>query len=73
MIGNSNGETGFPHNLLINITQVLRLCKFFLNNSSANIKLSKTQLSKIRWSGGFLGRLLGSLIKTDLPLIKKST
>ena len=32
--------------------------------SSANIKLSKTQ------SGGFLGRLLGPLPKTGLPLMK---
>ena len=35
----------------------------------ANIKLSKTQLYKIRQSGGILGRLLGHLIKTGLPSI----
>ena len=29
----------------------------FANNSSANIKLSKSQLSKNLWSGRFLGRL----------------
>ena len=34
-------------------------------NTSANIKLSKTQLHKIGQSGGFLGPLL----KTGLPLI----
>ena len=34
-----------------------------------NIKLSKTQVHKIGQSGGFLGRLLGPLLKTGLPLI----
>ena len=43
------------------------LVKLF--NSSANIKLSKTQLHKIGQSGGFLGRLLGTLLKTGLPSI----
>ena len=37
---------------------------------STNLKLSKTQISKIIQSGGFLGRLLGPLLKTGLPLIK---
>ena len=32
--------------------------------------LSKTQLSKMIQSGGFLGTLLGSLLKTGLPLMK---
>ena len=44
--------------------------KAFSNNSSADIKFSKTQLSKIRQSGGFLGKLLDPLLKTGLPLIK---
>ena len=35
-----------------------------------HIKLSKTQLSKMIQSGGFLGRLLGLLSKTGLPLMK---
>ena len=35
-----------------------------------HIKLSKTQLSKMMQSGGFLGRLLGLLLKTGLPLMK---
>ena len=55
--------------LLIN-RQVLSICKSFVNNSSADIKLSKTQLSKMIQSGGFLNRLLGPLLKTGLPLIK---
>ena len=46
------------------------MCKAFVNGSSANIKLSKTQLHKVGQSGGFLGRLLGPLLKTGLSLIK---
>ena len=41
-------------------------------NSSANIKLSKTQLHKIRQSGGFLGKILGPLLKTGLSLIRNA-
>ena len=37
------------------------------NNFSANIKLSKTQLHRIGQLGGFLGRLLGPLLKAGLP------
>ena len=58
MIVDSNNETHiFPHKLLSTDRQVPKLCKDFTNNSSANIKLSKTQFSKIVWSGGFFGRL----------------
>ena len=68
MIGDN--EANFPHKLLLTNTQVSNLRKAFANNSSADIKLSKTQLSKMIQSGGFLGRLLGPLLKTGLPLIK---
>ena len=37
---------------------------------STDIKLSKAQISKIILSGGFLGKLLGLVLKTGLPLIK---
>ena len=37
---------------------------------STDLKLSEAQISKIIQSGGFLGRLLGSSLKTGLPLIK---
>ena len=37
---------------------------------STDMKLSKTQISKMIQSGGFLGRLLGPLLKTGLPLMK---
>ena len=46
------------------------LRKAFANNSSTYIKLSKSQLSKMIQSGGYLGRLLGPLLQTGLLLIK---
>ena len=67
--GGSNDENNFPHKLLLTNTQVSKLWKVFANVSSANIKLSKTKLYKIEQSRGFLGRLLGPLLKTRLPLI----
>ena len=68
VVGDSNDENNFPHKLSLTDTQILKLRKIFANNSSANIKLSKTQLYKIGQSGGFLGRRLGPLLKTGLPL-----
>ena len=53
-----DNETNFPHELLLT------------NHASTDIKLSKSQLSKMIQSGGLLGRLLGPLLKTGLPLIK---
>ena len=53
-------------------TQVSKLRKAFANNSSANLKLSKSQLHKIRQLEGFLGRLLGPLLKTGLLLMKNA-
>ena len=47
----------------------MRLCKAFTNGSSANTKLSKTQLHEMGKSRGFLGRLLLQLLKTK-PLAK---
>ena len=70
MIGKSNDETNFPHKLLLTNTQVVNLCKDFANYTSTDIKLSKTQLAKMIQSGGFLGQLLGLLLKTGLPLMK---
>ena len=70
MIGDSNDEINFPHKLLITDRQVSHLRNAFLNNSSTDIILSKTQLSGMIQLGGFLGRLLGPLLKTGLPLIK---
>ena len=69
VVGNSNDENNFPHKLFLTNTQVSKFRKASGNNSSAIIKLPKIQLNKIGQSGGFLGRLLGSLLKTGLPLI----
>ena len=44
MIGDN--ETNFPHKLLLTNKQVLNLRKAFANHLSADMKLSKTQLSK---------------------------
>ena len=68
MIGDD--ETNLPHQLLLTNRQVVNLHKAFADKSSNDIKLSKTQISKMIQSGGFLGRLLGPLLKTGLPLIK---
>ena len=70
MIGDSNDEANFPHELLLTDRQVSSIRKAFANNSSVDIKFSKTQLSKMIQSGGFLGKLLGPLLKTGLPLMK---
>ena len=70
MIGNSNDETNFPHKLLLTNRQLANLCKPFTYHSLTDIKLLKTQLSKMIHSGGFLGRRLGSLLKTGVPLMK---
>ena len=55
--------------LLLTNRQVANLCKAFANHLSTNIKLSKTQLSKMIKSGGFLGTLLVPLLKTGLHLM----
>ena len=68
MIGDD--ETNFPHKILLTNRQISNLPKAFADKSSTDIKLSKTQISKMIQSGGFLGRLLGPLLKTGLPLIK---
>ena len=56
MIGDN--EINFPLKLLLTNRQVANLSKAFANNLSTYIKLSKTQLSKMIQSKGFLGRLL---------------
>ena len=53
MIGDSNGKTNFPHELLLTNRQVSRIPKAFANNSSVDIKFSKPQLSKMIQSGAF--------------------
>ena len=74
MVTNSNDDTNFPHDLLLNNRQVANIRKAFAKNTSTDIKLSKTQLSKMIQSGGSLGNLLGKLagplIKVAMPLAK---
>ena len=53
IIGDSNVKTNFAHKLLLTNRQVSSIRKAFANNSSADIKFSKAQLSKMIKSGGF--------------------
>ena len=60
-----------PHELLLTTRQKTKIRNAFNNNNmSTDLKLSKAQINKIIQSGGFLGRLLGPLLKSRLPLIK---
>ena len=74
MVSNSNDNTNFPHELLLTNRQVANIGKAFAKNISTDIKLSKTQLSKMIQSGGFFGNLLGKLagplMKVAMPLAK---
>ena len=74
MVSNSNDNTNFPHELLLTNRQVANIRKAFAKNTSTDIKLSKTQLSKMIQSEGFLGNLLGKLagplMKVAMPLAK---
>ena len=71
MIESSNDETNLPHKLLLTDTQVAKTRKnSFANGSSAKIKFSKTQLSKMIQSGGFMS--LVPLYGSYDPLFKKT-
>ena len=74
MVGNSNENTNFPHELLLTDRQVSNIRKAFSNNLSRDVKFSKTQVLKMMQSGGFLGNLLsklaGPLMKIAMPLAK---
>ena len=62
------------HELLPTERQKTKLRNAFNNNRSADIKLSKAQITKIIQSGGFLGSLLSKLasplMKVAVPLAK---
>ena len=49
VIASSSDEASFAHKLLLTNTQVLRLCRAFVNKSLAHITFSKTQVSKLRY------------------------
>ena len=74
MVSNLNDNINFPHELLLTNRQVANVRKAFANHSSIDIKLSKTQLSRMIQSGAFLGNLLdklaGPLMKVAMPLAK---
>ena len=67
MIGDD--ESNFPRKLILTNRQVANLRKAFADKSSTDVKLSKTQISKMIQSGGFIGRLFGPLLKAGLPLM----
>ena len=67
MVGNSNNETNLPHKLLLTNRQILSLRKAFNNHTSADIKFSKAELTKMQ-KGEFL-RFLAPLLKPELPLL----
>ena len=58
VIGDSNDKLNFPHELLSTNRQAANLRKAFANYLLTDIKLAKTQISKMIQSGGFLGNLL---------------
>ena len=64
MIADSDDEINFPHELLLTNKQVESLRRAFRNHSPTDIKLPKTQVSKMIESGRFLGKLFGPLLKT---------
>ena len=64
-------ENNLPHELLLTTRQKTKMRNAFNNNNmSTDLKLSKAQINKIIYSGGFLSKLLGPLLKKGLPLIK---
>ena len=42
----SDNENNFPHKLLLTNREVSNICKAFVDNSSTDIKLSKSQIIK---------------------------
>ena len=57
-----------PHELLLTTGQTTKLRNAIENNMSTDTKSNKAQISKIIQSGGFLGKILGQLLKNGLPL-----
>ena len=71
LIGSSKDETNFQHKLLLTNIQVSRIRKAFANGSLANIRFSKTQLSKMIQSGVSVDNFL-DLLNPDKSLLFKS-
>ena len=68
MVDNSDDEIKFSHKLMLTNRQILSLRKAFNKHTSADIKFSKSQLTKMQ-KGGFL-RFLEPLLKSGLALLK---
>ena len=66
-----NGNN-LTHELLLTTRQTTKLRNAIENNMSTDIRLSKAQISKIIQYGGFLGKLIGPILKTELPLLNQS-
>ena len=68
-----NGNN-LPHELLLTTRQTTKLRNTIENHMATDMKLSKAEISKIIYSGGFLGSLLskidGPLMKVTAPLAK---
>ena len=64
-----NGNS-LPNELLLTTRQTTKLRNAIENNFQTDIKLPKAQIYKIIQSGGFVGKILGPLLKTKLPLLK---
>ena len=64
-----NGNN-LPYELLLTTRQTTKQRNATENNFQTDIKLSKAQISKIIQSGGFVGKILGPLLKSGLPLLK---
>ena len=56
-------ENNLPHELLLTTRQTTKLRNAIENNFQTDIKLPRAQI-------GFLGKILGPLLKTGLPLLK---
>ena len=64
-----NGNS-LPNELLLTTRQTTKLRNAIENNLQTDMKLPKAQIYKIIQSGGFVGKILGPLLKTKLPLLK---
>ena len=73
LIRSYNHQTNFPHKLSLTDTQVSKICKGFANGSLANIKVSKTQLSKMIQSGKIVIRDLSIFRNILSSAAKKGT
>ena len=59
-----------PYKLFLTTRQATKIRNAFANNMSAEIKLSKVQISKIIQSGGSFGSLTKTLTNVAIPLVR---